>query len=116
MIEPFVYTVQGDKLFADPLRVRRLFLEATDGRGWQYIADLDRARTELDKLTGDDPKIVAQRAVLEVAKVKIEGALAEATITAFDMPPFDPTTGEGVTEYDALDILRQFMEYAEGKD
>lgn len=60
--------------------------------------------------------IIAQMANLVAAISRIEATLAAAAMDAFEFAPINVDTGEGVSENEALDILIQFFEYAEGKE
>lgn len=46
---------------------------------------------------------------------ELEGVLARASMMAFELPEYDLNTGEGVTEQEAIELLKLFVEYAEGK-
>jgi len=76
-----------------------------------------RTTTPFDQLprTVQLEAYTGQLAITTQRVAQHEGVLAEAAVTAFDLPPFDPETGEGTTEIEALLILRAYLEYAEGK-
>ena len=54
-------------------------------------------------------------AILSNKIAQLEGTLAGAAYEAFDLPPFKLDDGSGVTESEALGVLKLFLEYAEGK-
>lgn len=116
----FSFQYNGVTLHADAYKVRRLLLSNTDGRAWTYIRDLAVLKQDAEKIK-DDPNLgdeqrEAQLALNRMAQVKIEGILAEATITAFEFEPFNPEDGTGATEIDALSLLHLYMEFAAGKE
>lgn len=127
MKEVFTYVIQDQTIYDDPLRVRRKLLAATHGRAWTYLHDLTRLKDALRTAeagaetarTGDNreefERAEAQVAIHVVEVANLEGLLAEASMAAFDLSPLDPATGEGVTELEALNVLMQYMVFAEGK-
>jgi|SRR6185436_7868776 len=124
MSRTFSYAIQGQTLHDDPFKIRRILLEQTDGRCWKYLGDLSKISKELDELIavestlrgGELEQCQAKIAISRVAISKLEGVLAKATMEAFDFEELNRETGDGVTELEALLILKQYMEYAEGKD
>jgi hypothetical protein len=52
---------------------------------------------------------------LSTRMTDIEGVLATASALAFGLPPFDNETGQGTTDLEAIEVLKLFLEYAEGK-
>lgn len=118
----FTYQFRGENLHADAVKVRRLLLANTDGRAWSYIRDLavekargEELRGQLTATNGGDAELEALIAVNRVQVANLEGTLAQAAIVAFEFAPFDPRTGDGATEMDALGVLQQYMDFAAGK-
>lgn len=120
-------------MYEDPLKVRRGLLEYTDGRCWEYASDLSTMTDELVKLreqqamlqmgaANENAEQAAERIRVEatvrmqtIAIAKLEGVLAKAAIEAFEFQPLNPEDGKGVTELEALEVLTQFLGFAEGK-
>lgn len=92
----FRYEFRGEVKYADPLRIKRLLQIATDGN--------------FDNLVDD------QRGSDEVKKAVANGILAESTAAAFEFTLVDPDTGEGATEDEAIDLLRDFLTWIEKKN
>lgn len=114
----FGFVYENTRCFADPLKVRRVLLEGTDGRAWTYVRDLALYKEQLAQPLeeGTTPEqLAAHQAVLRLNIARLEGALAEAAIEAFELPPFNPKDGSGCTELIVLTILAQYMEFAAGK-
>lgn len=90
--EVFEYEIDGKTRFADPLAT------------W-------------DKLTialHGDPFGFCQRAAESedpVAAAQSTQQIAEAVISAFDLPRFDPETGTGATIHDCLAIWAKLVEF-----
>ncbi len=122
---PYKYSIprfEGES-FADPVKVRRLLLSHSDGRFWSWVADAARNQKEMAEArqaTGDDPeamaRIEAALAIHRSAIAELEGKIASAAYVAFGVPPMDTDTGDGVTEGEVLQVVRDFLEYAEKKD
>lgn len=123
--ELFIYEYGGQQIYADPFKIRRILLEHTDGRAWEYmhaLYDLKQAEKELrvqeeqvQPGTPDGERVKAQLALNLISSSKLEGVLAGATMEAFEFSPIDPESGQGITEDSALEILAKYMEFAEGK-
>lgn len=113
----FAYTIGDVTVHYDPLKVRRILLEKTDGRAWTYVRDLALMKQESEGLADVLPVETreAQQAVLRVKIARLEGVLAAATVEAFELSPFSPEDGSGWTEMAALTLLAQYMEFAAGK-
>ncbi len=88
------------------------------------IAEINQTFLEGKQLTipfGELPRVKqlegydVQTAMLSNRLAELEGILAQAAFEAFEFPEFDATTGEGTTEREAIEILKMFLEYAEGK-
>jgi hypothetical protein len=84
-------------VFADPLRVRRLFAHALDGEPNRYLE-----------------RIQENAAAEPVAFEAMERVLA-ATCQAFGLTPFDPATGAGCTEEKILGVLCAFQAWEDQK-
>lgn len=120
----FDHVIQGENIYDDPFRIRRLLLEHTDGRCWRYLRDLAELNVQLATLqsteqllteAAEKEKCVADIAVTVTAIVKLEGILVTAGYAAFELMPLNRETGEGVTEIEVMESLKLFIEFAEGK-
>jgi hypothetical protein len=120
MLAVFEYTYRDETRFADPLRVRRLLLQHTDGRAWTYVRDLAVRKAEKTEIENNQDLSPEQReahlAINRVESANLEGILATAAVEAFDLPEFDPSDGTGTTELEALTLLQGYMEFAAGKE
>jgi len=83
------------QVYADPIRVYRRLHFALDGDPNKYLRD----RRSEDQ---------------EVA-FKAKEHLISAAVYAFEMKPFDPTTGQGVLEENVLPTLKAYLEYMDAK-
>lgn len=90
--ERLVYQCPANRLFYDPLAVKRTI--ATECKG-QYGALVAEARA------GD---------------LAAQGALIKATRTAFALPSIDPSTGAGVVDARAYEALIDFTRWLQGKE
>jgi hypothetical protein len=86
----------------------RLLLQHTAGR-------LNDLCAEANRTSKDNPQPVQAGTHEYAISQAARGALAEAAIHAFGLPPFDPLTGQGALEDEALAILREFMDWAAQK-
>lgn len=91
----FQYALNGETLYADPLRIKRLLQIGTNGQFDQLVEQ--------------------QREGGEVEQAEANGILAQATAAAFRFPLLDPKTGSGFTEGESIDLLRRFLEWIEQK-
>lgn len=82
-------------------------LKAEGKQSTRAFTDLPRA-FQLDGYEG-------QVAIYSNRISELEGVLAQAAMKAFELPEFDLNDGTGVTELEAIEILKSFVEYAEGK-
>lgn len=91
----FPYFDGREDRFADPMRANRLLIGALDGDpdGW-----LKKARAE----------------EMDVASPAME-RLVEATVKAFGLTPFDPKTGDGLTEDKVLEVFFGFLAWMQKK-
>lgn len=83
----------GGKRFADPWRVRRRLLQATQGK----LNDLLRQWASEE---------IGERAVAEERR-------APVAAFAFELKPFDPATGQGAQEGYLLDLLERFVTWCD---
>jgi hypothetical protein len=108
----FQYEYQGQLLHADPIRILRLLSIHTGGRLTQLVED---ARHLQDRTKEDGPP-AAQPGTPEYQAGKVAvGILADATTQAFGLAPFDPYTGEGTLEAEALELLATFTRWMQQK-
>jgi hypothetical protein len=96
----FTYTRNGIALHADPVAVHRAFTRALGG---DPEPTLKAACAE-----GDSP---ADR----LRRLDAEEKLAAAARTAFDLPAFDPATGQGCMEDECLDVLWDWLAWLQKK-
>lgn len=111
----FSFVYKGEMRFADPVKVVRLMLQHTAGLWDRICKDVNRlypSRPEDD----DHPRPAAQPGTPEYAQGQAaRGVLAEAALAAFGLPPFDPYTGQGALEDEALTILGEFTAWQKQK-
>lgn len=116
----FEGTVRGVKYHFDPFTVRRGLLTESHGRIWDHIHAANGFKTELETLrsTSDaDPEITKSKiAIAEVSLANAEMLISRAAYAAFNLASVNMQAGDGVTELEILELLRQFLEYAEGKE
>jgi hypothetical protein len=113
----YQYEIPGHGTFnADPLAVRRGLLAATSGRCWQMAARMARYEADL-AAAADEPgeEGEAKRAEWSLRMCEIEGQLVAAARATFGLPAVDPQKGFGVTETEALKILKDFLTWVEQK-
>ena len=105
----FAYFANGAQLWADPIRAHRLMLQHTAGKLNDLIAKANKgAKTE--------HQMPAEPGTVEyVQALEAKGILAEAATAAFGLMPFDPATGQGTLESEALDVLIQFLAWLDQK-
>lgn len=48
-------------------------------------------------------------------QAELEGILSQASMEAFELEPFNPENATGTTELDAIQLLKLFLTYVEGK-
>lgn len=88
----FAYELpNGDRQFADPLRIRRRLVLETNGK----IHDLIKHQGSEELGT----------------RLKADETLAKATAASFELPMLDEKTGEGLTEEFFLDLLDKFQDW-----
>jgi hypothetical protein len=102
----FSYEVRGVKRWADPLAVRRNLLRASAGEIYELC---QKAARPADSEHGpdEDPGVALDRA-------EAGGKLHAIACAAFGLPPFDPATGEGITEFETGELLSDFWGWLEG--
>lgn len=88
------YDGQGNQVFADPVAVYRRLVAETAG-------NLDALLSQYNQ--GD----------LGVAGVSFR--LANATVAAFELQPFDKATGKGTLQDEALALLGNFLDWRDQK-
>lgn len=101
------------QLFADPLAVRRKLLARTGGKIDEFV-DRQRLMFSTSQEINNGSTQEADPGIF------IEGSAAEemivaAVVHAFDLPPFDPTTGGGATQEYCLLLFDSFNEWREQK-
>lgn len=95
MDDPYIYQCPVFSDFHDPLAVRRkLYLMS----GGDVVALIDQQKS-------DDLTVVMQA----------HEKLLPIVRAAFGLPPIDRTTGAGVSDERALQVLENFMRWLEGK-
>lgn len=109
--------VLGDKRLADPLVLRRMILQGTSGRAWEWAKAAKAYEKQLAEV-GDQQgeEADAKRAEFSTRQAELEEWLAGAAMQAFGLEPVDPATGFGVTETAALRTLYDFFAWLEKKD
>lgn len=116
----YQFQIRDKVYYEDPLSIRRGLLNATDGRAWAIIRRLNEAKEEYKRLSTPDQPLDnvtdAKKAIVGLEIANLEGELSQATAKAFFFPQLDRGTGEGITEMECLELLRDFMEFAEKKD
>jgi hypothetical protein len=104
----FAFEFRGQTQFADPVRIHRLLLQATAG---QLNAVCERANRVIPD--HDNP---AEPGTMDyVAAYEARGTLAKAALSAFALEPFDPTTGTGTLESEAMAILYAYLQWESQK-
>src|SRR5690606_5376464 len=99
---------------------RKIFGPINPGDGQPiYLDPLAVLRTLTEELGGDPNEAIAvyngtAEGSTPVAQAKAEGELVRASRRALQLVDFDPYSGEGATDQDALDLLHNFLSYLEG--
>jgi hypothetical protein len=88
---PYV-NAQGEQVYGDPVRIYRRLWTETEGNLAAYIEQNNQSESG-----------------------PAAGVLADATVKAFDLMPFDSRTGQGTLEEEALSILKHFLDWRELK-
>ena len=95
----------------DPLRVWRRLQQATQGELRQLLA-LAQTPKVPDDLPPEEKEAVQQVTPQQMAA---RDRLLEAVPHAFELPPFDPSTGTGLLEEQAMGLLFQYLAWMEEK-
>ena len=92
----FSFTVGDEKLFADPFAVERT----------------------LALYLGGDPKAAGEAIESPIPEIACQAMqrLKAASCAAFDLKPFDKSTGEGTDEGTVLRVFNEFIEWREKKN
>ena len=108
----FGFQYQGTLVYADPIAVLRALKLATRGR----LSKLIEEANAINPVPGPDaappPDPEDPR---HLTALLARGGLAGAVVSAFGLPPFDPMSGQGTLEEEALDLLRAFLEWQHAK-
>lgn len=125
MENAFKCVVQGVTAYFDPIKIRRILLETSEGRCWTRIRELQALKEELDAYQVEEAGDVAEPrksqldalvAINLTETARLEGLLAAFAHEAFEFIPLNQDTGDGVGEEESLEALRDFMDFAEGKE
>ena len=118
----FPYTYKGRTYFADPLQVRRKFIQFSHGEIDQILQDAGEVfpwETSTDSRTGQPVPPMAsledRDMGKELAREQAEQRRFEVVCQVFDFPPFDPASGEGTLEHEAVSVLVQWLEWLSKK-
>lgn len=101
----FSYDLGGEKRYADPLEVRRKLIRATAGE----INDIIRDSQPQPQAEDDGETPSGSTPVESVAALDAREKLVGAARIAFDLPPLDPKTGEGVPESEVHRVLNECL-------
>jgi hypothetical protein len=85
---------QGQQVYADPVAAYRRLLLYTEGELGTLLDGYQQG---------------------ELGQARSADMLAQATIKAFELEPFDKATGKGTLQDDALALLSQFLEWRDQK-
>lgn len=114
----FPYDYKGRTYFADPLQVRRKFIQASFGEIDQILRDASETfpwEPSIDPRTGEALPPMApiedRDPNKEMQREQAEQRRFEVVCQVFELPPFDPLTGEGTREEEAIAILVQWLEW-----
>lgn len=99
----FEYQSGAETLYADPLAVSRKILLLTGG-------DPNRL---VEQATAADPATAGPEALFAASSAA--DRLLAAVREAFDLPPFDRTTGQGATEGHVLGVWQAFCAFLQKK-
>jgi hypothetical protein len=110
----FKFTVDGEDRYADPYALHREFVRALDGDpGWVFEQAKVRL-TETQEMDGEGRPVKKEMPADRMTRLDAEEELARAVRKALGLPAFDTATGEGVTDLEALDVLRQWTAFDRG--
>ena len=99
-------------IHADPIAVHRRMKICTGGRFGKLIEDANVLNARPDE-PGYTPPPEDHPEHLQALIAR--GVLAGAVIQAFELQPFDPMTGQGVLEEEALALLYKYLVWMDGK-
>jgi hypothetical protein len=112
----FAYTVRDKsapggqrKVFADPLAIRRRMIVA--GGGYLNEVLREAGTPDPDASQGEQPLEPAAILVREQARENRYKIVCEA----FGLIPVDETSGEGITETEAMAILGEYLDWLSGE-
>lgn len=107
----------------DPVAVRRDLVAATNGRLWELVGTARKMQENLAAIESSQPtdddglaRKAAMTAEFTKALVAAEGRLADAAFKAFRLTPVKAEDGTGTLESEAMDVLKAYLGYAEGKE
>jgi hypothetical protein len=106
----FAYTVGGQKLFGDPLALHRTLVRALDGDPNAVLREAYPPEHLDDK---GQPRL--ENGSESLARLDALERVTAAARTVFSLPPVDPTSGAGVTEKEAEDLLLTFLDWLAAK-
>lgn len=102
----------GQVLFADPIAVHRLLGIHTGGRLAHFV---NLVRVMNPPAEGEEDRRPPQDSPEWVQAQQAWGVLAQATIAAFGLPPFDAMTGTGTLEAEAQELFVRFWAWTTEK-
>lgn len=108
--------------YADPLRVRRLLQKETGGELWHVWSLANEVQKALGRMARAERSPAEAGATAELPEgpsaemFAAEEALLDAARVAFDLPPFDPDTGEGATEEVCRRCLSSWLDWLSKKN
>lgn len=108
----FEYHDGNNKVFADPLALRRKLYQVFDGDPDRAIQAAAKADTKYDDKGQEIPEEPAQLLNRMYAEEKLVAGFRQL----FDMAPFDRTTGTGASEAMCRQVWAQFVEFLEKND
>jgi len=97
---------------------RRIFGPYANGTGNMVFCDPLAAKRKLNIVAGGDLNglIAMYNGEDQAARGMAIEQLAQAAVVAFSLMPFDPLTGQGVTEGESMSVLRHFLDWLEKKN
>lgn len=93
---PYDRAGDGSVNYADPLRIHRRLVHSLEGE--------------------PDVTLAATRSEVEAVAFEATEKLLRAVVYAFELVPFDPATGKGVTEQDCLALLNHWCDWQSKKN
>ena len=96
---------------------KRIFGPYNDGKQQAYADPLAVDRKLKRALGGDVNRFLERyNSEADVERMDATESLVKAAIDAFEMKPLDRTTGEGVTESEAIGVLFDYCDWLEKKN